>query len=644
MANEVAAAFDTAFRDYVTDGVPSSGTHKPAKSNVRGIGPIVDAQFVLVREEMAAIEADTVAAVEVITDALDERVDIVEALAVSGIRWITQRIEARSTGNVDLATGLVNGQTLNGVTVETGKFYFLGSQTLPAQNGLYIGVAAGTATRAAFADTAAELAYIGFLLQGGSAGAGERWMLPLAVADITLETTALVFAPAGIEVSVTSEVVVARNGEATLNEGIISRLGGATFFEYETREDGDAAIIDADGNVIEIFTAGEDPSTDLADAAGDRDSLADRLDLTLDPYGNPRRHIWNEWKLRETRLRLRQLLVGVASTQFIAAFIGDSWTYRSQRFTEKVTNKLVADYGDAGGGWTGFGVTGSGGLNGNARTTYGYSRSGTWTDDEYAESVSPDISHITSTTAGSKVTVTGPALPVLSLSKLFWIGTANGVVRYRWNGGAWTSLNVQGTVGGLETADLAGLPASGAWTLEIEVVSGTCSLAGIDLRATANGVRVHKLGASGSRANHWSDVDATKWRSGLALLNPRLCVICLGVNDKANDIAPATYATNLGTIIDRIQAEIPSCDIMVMMPCETASTETYTMSQYAYEAAKVAAQQGVAWLDLQYVFGDAVAIYEDGSDRSWLASDGIHPTDDGGGGVIADVVIRTLTH
>lgn len=209
MANEVAAAFDTAFRDYVTDGVPSSGTHRPAKSEVRGIGAIIDAQIV-------SIETETVAAVEVITDALSERVDEVEAVATAGIKWTTHRIEARSTANVDLATGLVNGQTLNGVTVQTGLFYFLGSQTDPAQNGIYPGVAAGTSARATFADSAAELAYIGFVVQAGTVGTGERWTLPLSAAQITLGTTALNFALEGIEPGYAPEVAIARGTFPTL--------------------------------------------------------------------------------------------------------------------------------------------------------------------------------------------------------------------------------------------------------------------------------------------------------------------------------------------------------------------------------------------------------------------------------------------
>ncbi|MER9092223.1 hypothetical protein NKI34_14070 [Mesorhizobium sp. M0700] len=213
MANEVRDAFNVVY----ADGAAGSPT-QPQKSEIRQLGSVIDTQLALISSQLAVIETDTVAAVEVITDALSERVDEVEALATSGILWTNQRIEARSTANVDLATGLVNGQALNGVTVQTGLFYFIGSQTNPAQHGIYPGVAAGASTRATFADSAAELAHIGFVLQGGTIGTGERWTLPMAAADITLGTTALNFAETGIEPGYAAEVQAARGGEATLSD------------------------------------------------------------------------------------------------------------------------------------------------------------------------------------------------------------------------------------------------------------------------------------------------------------------------------------------------------------------------------------------------------------------------------------------
>lgn len=165
---EIRTSANASFRDYVTDGVPASGDHEPIKSEVR-------TTFGVVEDEITASGL----------------------LAANGVRWTTNSIRVRSTGNVVIASALENGDTLNGVTLATGNHVFLGSQTDPKENGIYTVVASGAASRATFADSAAELERIGFFIVAGTVGAGELWTLPLAAADITIGTTNLVFAGLG---------------------------------------------------------------------------------------------------------------------------------------------------------------------------------------------------------------------------------------------------------------------------------------------------------------------------------------------------------------------------------------------------------------------------------------------------------------
>ncbi|RWP06709.1 hypothetical protein [Mesorhizobium sp.] len=216
MANEVAAAFNDAWRDYVTDGVPSSGANKPLKSEIRGIGPIVDAQFVLVREEIAIVEADTVAAVEVITDALSERVDDVEALALAGVVPAKQSVRILMTTNVDIATALENGDTLDALTLATGDRVALTGQTAPAQNGVYVVAAAGAASRSTDMDTDSELIGSRFDVDAGT-HAAETWALQ-TTAPIVVGTTALTLVKTSSANATTAEVQAARGGEATLGD------------------------------------------------------------------------------------------------------------------------------------------------------------------------------------------------------------------------------------------------------------------------------------------------------------------------------------------------------------------------------------------------------------------------------------------
>jgi hypothetical protein len=76
--------------------------------------------------------------------------------AVAGLR--TRIIaEAATTANIDLTADLENGDTLDGVTLVTGDRVLVKDQTNATQNGLYIVVASGTASRDPEHDTIAEL-------------------------------------------------------------------------------------------------------------------------------------------------------------------------------------------------------------------------------------------------------------------------------------------------------------------------------------------------------------------------------------------------------------------------------------------------------------------------------------------------------
>jgi hypothetical protein len=76
--------------------------------------------------------------------------------AVAGLR--TRIIaEAATTANINLTTDLENGDTLDGVTLVTGDRVLVKDQTDATENGLYIVVASGAASRDPEHDTIAEL-------------------------------------------------------------------------------------------------------------------------------------------------------------------------------------------------------------------------------------------------------------------------------------------------------------------------------------------------------------------------------------------------------------------------------------------------------------------------------------------------------
>jgi hypothetical protein len=94
---------------------------------------------------------------------------------VAGLRT---RAVARlaSTANVTIASELENGDTIDGVTLVTGDRVLLKNQSTASQNGLYIVVASGAASRDPEFDTITELAGQLILVSEGSANADDLYL------------------------------------------------------------------------------------------------------------------------------------------------------------------------------------------------------------------------------------------------------------------------------------------------------------------------------------------------------------------------------------------------------------------------------------------------------------------------------------
>ena len=108
----------------------------------------------------------------------------------AGLNW-KARVRVASTGNVVIASGLVNGTTIDGVAIATGDRVLLKNQSTGAENGIYLVPASGAASRTTDADTSAEVRNMIVGIESGTAGADTIYQL---VTDApTLGTTALVF-------------------------------------------------------------------------------------------------------------------------------------------------------------------------------------------------------------------------------------------------------------------------------------------------------------------------------------------------------------------------------------------------------------------------------------------------------------------
>lgn len=96
-------------------------------------------------------------------------------------------VRVASTGNLTVASGIVNGAVIDGVTVATGDRVLLKNQTTAAENGVYVAVASGAAGRDTDAITPNSL---WFVEEGTTQGDTSWWVTNNGV--ISLGTTALV--------------------------------------------------------------------------------------------------------------------------------------------------------------------------------------------------------------------------------------------------------------------------------------------------------------------------------------------------------------------------------------------------------------------------------------------------------------------
>ena len=108
------------------------------------------------------------------------------------VTGLKTRIICRSatTANISLTTDLQNGDTLDGVTLATDDKVLVKNQTTTSQNGIYVVVASGTASRDPDFDTVAELAGQLTIIKEGTTNADTMWLCTtdsgtIGVASIT---------------------------------------------------------------------------------------------------------------------------------------------------------------------------------------------------------------------------------------------------------------------------------------------------------------------------------------------------------------------------------------------------------------------------------------------------------------------------
>jgi hypothetical protein len=215
-----------------------------------------------------------------------------------------------------------------------------------------------------------------------------------------------------------------------------------------------------------------------------------------------------------------------------------------------------------------------------------------------------------------------------------------GVLEYRWKGGTWTRLALDHTrtqtrlrdvPQGPQVAPLHGFPQQGAWTLDLRVVSGMVELAGIEHRTGLPGIRIHNLGAGGSNARQWSEVDAHAWAQGFSALACDTALVLLGTNDQKH-ITHAVHQQSLRLLVGMLKQATPAIDIGLCTSPESGDIRDQRIERpmrlYAMAARALAREQALAYVDLQAAFGSPDR-YRYGGAQPLLDASLIHPNEHG---------------
>lgn len=380
-----------------------------------------------------------------------------------------------------------------------------------------------------------------------------------------------------------------------------------------------------------------------------------------------RDEIYQPWALRQTRYRLAKLsLPTPEAAQLVINLVGDSYFHNRERVTQAFTEYMTNRFGDAGGGWCGFGFLNSGNvapwtsgnqpsfLNGNARPTYATRLYGSISSTYYTEATA-DIASVTLSASGHAIEQDFPASPAISAIQLHYIATGSGSIRYTLNGGStWTTLSLTGTAGATTVVNLSLTGLSQPGTLRIEWVSGSCKIDGVDIKSAANGVRVNKLAATGSTVNGWTAVSVNGFQTSFSALGGHLTILIDGTNSQAASTSGATWAARVRTMIGRFRGDTSTftapangtaMDVMIVTPPENQRAgNTVPIAEYAFQARRLAYTLRTCFVDLQFAFGDFATPLDYGSSGSvpLYNADLTHPEPPIGGRLMLSPVIKAM--
>ena len=320
--------------------------------------------------------------------------------------------------------------------------------------------------------------------------------------------------------------------------------------------------------------------------------------------------------------------------------IGDSYTHNRARYSKPLKQMLTSQFGNLGAGYCSFSFSLSSGRNGSVDNqeldcTLDYSQ---WTR-QYIDGYGPDAGHIVSAVDCAVVDVQVKK-SIDSLRLMYVKSPGTGGFRYKVAGGNWTDVASDASLENAEkNISLHGYTAP--YTVQIETPVSGAILLGCEAIITGDGVVVHKLAASGARAEDFVNNEVA--RDAIESLNLDMGVIMFGTNEQLASRSLESYRLGLKNIADTLREGNATIDLVFILPCytkyEIESPRKYKLQEYGQVMSEVAQEYNASFLDLTEVFGPAHEL-QNLIDAGLMSSDRVHPATgpESGGELIADTI------
>jgi lysophospholipase L1-like esterase len=291
------------------------------------------------------------------------------------------------------------------------------------------------------------------------------------------------------------------------------------------------------------------------------------------------------------------------------AFVGDSITYGNlastldtKGYVGLLRTSLQAKYGGAGRGlipaWRTDLITYAG----------SWGPSSTW-------GIASSIHHTTATGDTATITAHGTTLD------LYYISLGNATITID----AAAPVAVGASFGFGEGKRTFSLGASGDHTV-IVTTTGEFFLDAFRVTDGTKGVQIHSMGLSGAVVNSWDNNSTSLW--WWDVLQPKLTVIALTINDYGLQTALAAYSPKLVEMIVKAKAY----GAVIVMATNNSSNTALTITELQYHAAAKAAADanGAMFLDIASLWGPWTL-----ANQAGYMGDALHPSDAGHAAIAA---------